>query len=553
MRPRGILTAPRPAPCEVSVTRRRSVISSIVAAFALLVALIAPAAAAPQRSPDDGRAGAAKAQGVSGFVDGHSHLFSYEAFGGKLMCGKPFDPEGIAEALSDCEDHHPNGELAWWENFTRHGSPFGTHDPTGYPTFKDWPAHDSLTHQQGYYKWVERAWRGGLRVLVNHLVANRQLCAVYPLKKYDCDEMDAIRRQAERANELEAHIDAESGGPGKGWFRIVKSPEQAREVIGAGKLAVILGIETSEPFGCRQTLGIPHCSKSKIDKGLDEMHALGVRSMFVCHKYDNALCGVRFDGDVQGVAVNLANFLGTGAFWKTEACTGPEHDNTIEPAGVLPEEIAKLLPPGVSLPAYPPGPHCNPKGLTGLGEHMVKGLMKRGMMVEVDHMSVKAADQTLDLLEEAGYPGAVSSHSWADPNYLPRIYALGGMVTQYGHESDDFAAEWQRTKALREQYGIAGYGYGLDTNGMGALPGPRANNSGNPVTYPFSTFDGSTSLDRQQTGERTWDVNKEGVANYGLVPDWIEDMRKVAGDDIVRDMAGGAEAYLRTWEGASSH
>lgn len=87
---------------------------------------------------------------------------------------------------------------------------------------------------------------------------------------------------------------------------------------------------------------------------------------------------------------------------------------------------------------------------------------------------------------------------------------------------------------------------------MGKLPGPRANNSGNPVTYPFKSFDGSVTLDREKTGERVWDVNKEGVANYGLVPDWIEDMRQVAGDSIVEDMAGGGEAYLRTWEGAAA-
>lgn len=529
---------------------RRSVISTIAAASLLVAGLTGPSAVA--ESPGTQRATAAAAP-VSGFVDGHSHLFSYEAFGGRLMCGKPFDPDGIAAALAkDCDDHYPNGELAWWENFTRNGSPIGTHDPAGYPTFRDWPAHDSLTHQQGYYKWVERAWRGGLRVLVNHLVENRQLCDIYPLKKNSCDEMTSLRLQAQRARELEAHIDAESGGPGRGWFRIVGTPAQAREVIGAGKLAVILGVETSEPFGCRQTLGIPHCSRAQIDRGLDEMYTLGVRSMFVCHKYDNALCGVRFDGGAQGAVVNLANFLGTARFWQAKTCTGPEHDNTIEPAGVLPKEIADLLPPGVSLPAYPPAPHCNTRGLTSLGEHMVQGMMRRGMLIEVDHMSVKAADSTLDLAEAAHYPGVISGHSWADPHFLPRIYALGGMVTQYGHDSDDFAAEWQRTKPLRERYGIAGYGYGLDTNGMGALPGPRTGNSANPVTYPFASYDGSVTLDRERTGERTWDVNTDGVANYGLVPDWIEDMRKVAGDAIVRDMAGGAEAYLRTWESAAS-
>ncbi|MFI7467750.1 Coagulation factor 5/8 type domain-containing protein [Nonomuraea sp. NPDC049646] len=503
-------------------------------------------------APSVPTAAAHAAAAVSGFVDGHSHLFSYETFGGMLMCGKPFDPDGIEHALTDCPDHYPNGELAWYENFTRTGKPTGTHDPVGWPTFRDWPANDSLTHQQAYYTWVERAWRGGLRVLVNDLVANRQLCAIYPLKKYSCDEMTSIRLQAQRARELQDHIDAESGGPGRGWFRLVNDPAEARSVAAAGKLAVVLGIETSEPFGCRQILGIPQCTKSQIDRGLDEMYALGVRSMFVCHKYDNALCGVRFDSGTQGAIVNVGNLLSTGSFWQARTCTGPEHDNTIDPAGVLPDQIARLLPPGVSLPLYPPAPHCNTRGLTSLGTYMVQGLIRRGMMVEIDHMSVKAAAQTLGLLEAARYPGVISSHSWADPGFFSRIYALGGMITQYGHNSPDFVAEWRRTAPLRQQYNVPGYGYGLDVNGMGRLPAARAGNAANPVTYPFTSFDGSVRLDRQRTGQRVWDVNVDGVANYGLVPDWIEDMRLLAGPDIVRDLASGAESYLRTWEATAA-
>ncbi|MEO3890259.1 Coagulation factor 5/8 type domain-containing protein [Nonomuraea sp. B5E05] len=518
---------------------------SALAAIAVLL-LVTGTLTIPRTGP------ATAAAEVRGFVDAHSHLFSYEAFGGLLMCGRPFHAQGVEKALTDCADHHPNGELAWYENLTRTGSPTGTHDPVGWPTFRDWPAHDSLTHQQAYYTWVERAWRGGLRVMVNHLVANRQLCVIYPLKRNACDEMASIRRQAERARELQDHIDAEHGGPGQGWFRIVRDPGEARQVVQAGKLAVVLGVETSEPFGCRTLLGIPRCTRAQIDRGLDEMHALGVRSMFVCHKYDNALCGVRFDSGTQGAIVNLGNLLSGGSFWQARTCTGPAHDNPIDPGGVLPDPIAGLLPPGVSLPLYPLAPHCNTRGLTALGEHMVKGMIERGMLVEIDHMSVKAAKRALDLLEAARYPGVISSHSWTDPHFFGRVYALGGMITQYGHDAEHFVAEWARTEPLRQEHRIAGYGYGLDVNGMGQLPGPRAGNSGNPVTYPFTTFDGGERLDRLRTGERVWDVNTDGVANYGLVPDWIEDMRIIAGDEIVRDMAAGAEAYLRMWEAATS-
>lgn len=144
----------------------------------------------------------------------------------------------------------------------------------------------------------------------------------------------------------ERRIGAEHGGPGLGWFRIVNDAAEARRTVAAGKLAVVLGVEASEPFGCRQTFGIPHCTRAQIDHGLDEPYALGV----------------------------LGNLLSTGTFWQARTCTGAEHDNRIEPGGVLP--------PGVSLPGYPPAPHCNTRGLSGLGEHMVQAMMRRGMLVE---------------------------------------------------------------------------------------------------------------------------------------------------------------------------
>lgn len=540
--------------------RRAASVPPILALLGSLLTPVPAQAAAPAHAAAPARAAARTAASdteVRGYIDAHTHLMSYEAFGGRLMCGKPFDPRGVREALRDCPDHAGNGVFAWWENFTRHGTPFGTHDPSGWPTFEDWPAWDSRTHQQAHHTWLERSWRAGQRVLVNHLVANRQLCEIYPLKRNTCDEMEVIRIQAKRMRELEAYIDGLSGGPGKGWFRIVRSSAEAREVIEKGRLAVVLGVEASEPFGCRIIAGDPQCTRQDIDRGLDEMKRLGVSSMFVCHKFDNALCGVRFDGGTTGAFVNTGNFLGTGRFWQVEKCTGQARDHTITPAGGLGDSLKDLLrllgQAGVTLPLYPSPPHCNVHGLSDLGEHMVRGLMERNMIVEVDHMSAKAADRTLALLEAARYPGVISSHSWTDETYLPRIYRLGGMVAGYGNSADRFIAEWRRNKRLSDPGRPFGYGYGLDANGMGALPAPRANNT-RPLRYPFtSPVDPSVTLDRQRTGVRTWDLNTDGVANYGLVPDWLADIHNLGGQEITTDLARGAETYLTMWHQTENH
>ncbi len=93
-------------------------------------------------------------------------------------------------------------------------------------------------------------------------------------------------------------------------------------------------------------------------------------------------------------------------------------------------------------------------------------------------------------------------------------------------------------------------------NGLGAQGDPRGADVPNPVTYPFTGLGGVT-VDQQHAGERVYDINADGVAQYGLYPDWIEDLTKVAdaehrgdGAAIVDDMARGAEAYLQMWERA---
>ncbi|MGC0362532.1 microsomal dipeptidase-like Zn-dependent dipeptidase [Rhodococcus sp. 27YEA15] len=501
---------------------------------------------------------------VRGFIDTHVHVNASEFLGGNIHCGRPFDPQGIAAALVDCPDHQPNGLPAVLENVVSYGNPFKEHDTTGWPSFADWPAQDSLTHEQTYFKWVERAWRGGLRIFTNLLVANRVLCEVYPSTRNPCDEMATIRIQAEQTRQLQDYIDAQYGGPGKGWFRIARSPEEVRRIAADGKLAVTLGVEISEPFGCSLRSGVPQCTKEDIDRGLDELQALGVRQMIVTHKFDNALGGVRFDIGITGVAVNVGNYLATGDFWRAEPCAGVAEDHPLPTTVEGADALIGLLPPGATIAVYPPDWKCNSRGLTDLGEYTVRGLMARGMIVDIDHMGVKTAEATLDILEAAGYSGVVSSHSWSDTAMYKRIYALGGFVALYagkldgaggdekGH--DGFVDQWREARAMRSDDFYFGFGYGADTNGFGAQAPPRQSAETHPLLYPYTTFEG-TIMDRQRTGTRVFDVNTDGVAQYGLIPDWIADMRNVAGadgDTIIEDMSRGAEAYLQMWERARS-
>jgi microsomal dipeptidase-like Zn-dependent dipeptidase len=444
------------------------------------------------------------------------------------------------------------------ENFFVTGTPAGTHDTHGWPTFAGWPRPESLTHEGTYWKWIERAWRGGLRVMVNDLVENRALCEIYPLKQNDCNEMNSVRSQAREMFALQDYIDAQFRGPGKGFFRIVRTPAEARRIINEGKLAVVLGVEVSEVLDCGRRGDTPLCDQRQIVTQLDELYDLGVRSLFPVHKFDNALGGTAFDSGGTGLLVNTGNKYATGEWWEAERCApGAEADNAPTNLSgnselvhaVLGDAVAPLLEPVTDLPVYPPPPLCNPKGLTSLGTFVVNQLADRGMITETDHFSVKARQQALAILEGRRYPGLITSQSWGDLTSQRRIQALGGTVAPYAETSPTYVEAWRDARAGAPAGRFFGIGYGTDTNGLGTQAEARPP-SGNPVTYPYRTFDGGTVMQQQRSGSRRYDINTDGAAHYGLFPDWVEDLRKLAGSAIVNDLANGPEAYLRTWEAA---
>ncbi|WP_418057664.1 hypothetical protein [Pimelobacter simplex] len=512
-------------------------------------------------------AGVTSYQEVRGFVDAHTHGMAFEFLGGKVHCGRPWHEYGAPYALDDCADHKITGGKGALLESVLSGK--ASHDPVGWPTFKDWPAPESLTHEGTYYRWLERAWRGGQRLFVNLLVENNKLCQLYPLKRNSCDDMTSIRLQAADMVKMQSYIDAQFGGPGKGFYRIVKDPFEARRVINGGKMAVIMGIETSIPFGCtyKKVLGRdqPACTSGEIDANLDEMQRLGVRQMELVNKFDNALAGVAGDAGAIGPLVNAANFLETGSFWAMEHCEPADGESADNAQITIPDitagqqdalfgALGKVLGILPALPLYPQPAHCNKRGLTELGVHTIEGMARRKMVFDPDHLSVKARAASMDVIEDLRYPGVISSHSWSTPDTYPRIYKAGGFITPYAGDSTGFVAKWRRHLGWADSRYYFGFGFGADINGLGAQGNPRGKDVPNPVKYPFTGL-GGVRIDKQKAGQRTWDINTDGVAQYGLYPDWVEDLRKVAdaqrrgdGAKIVDDMARGAEAYLQMWE-----
>lgn len=487
---------------------------------------------------------------VGGLVEGHMHWMTFEYIGGNFHCGRPWHRYGIPYALPDCSSvEGPGGSASPVQNFLNFGNPAPGHDTSGYPKLTSWGA-GNLTYEGTYWRWVERAWLGGLRLMVMGVNENRILCELQANRKTNCDEMDTVRRGFADIRELQRYVDAQAGGPGKGFFQIVTDPLEARRVINAGKMAVVLEIEISEPFGCRGW-ETSTCDQAQVDRQLDEMYRAGVRSSLLLNKFDNPLTGVRFDGGPIGVVINGGNKQSTGSFWSARTCTGKFSDNTIETfepqsSAFLDSTLGAMGVQSGTYPAYPPGPHCNTRGLTTLGRHLVRRMMDLNMIVNPDHMSQAGVEDTLTLLEARRYSGVISPHGWMDPGNWPRLWKLGGVAFPGHSQAGDYVKEWRKYRPRSTPYEL-GWGYGADLGGLSQQPGAAKDGA---IKYPFRSYDGSVTFSRQKTGERTFDYNREGVAQYGLYADWFEDLRRLGGDALVRDMWNGAESYLQMWERA---
>ena len=545
-----------------------------------------------------------------GIADTHSHIFSNYAFGGYLYHGAPYHRYGVEHALPDCAGAHGiDGKQDFFGYAYDSGnggdslanflpdllageiSEFN-HATDGYPTFSEWPdARNKATHQTQYYRWLERAWMAGLRLVVNHATSNSVICNLsvgegHIPARYDCEDMTAADRIIEETYAMERYIDAQWGGEGEGWFRVVQSPEHAREVIADGKMAVVLGLEVSDLFNCHLTPRPdgPVCDEAHVDEQLDLYWDKGVRAVFPNHKYDN-----RFTpGDGSGDFIEVGNFVNSGHYTsQTEDCatdgmpTGFD-DGSVTFGGLLdprdeflseapedmsdfPEEpIETVLPyAGLLLEGGIEGEWCQQATLTDIGEYLIEGLAHRGMIIELDHLPRNSFRRAYDMLEELEYPGAAGTHG---RHWDGRLYALGGISKRRPdrcQKADDpgstLRGYLEEVQLIEDMGGYPALGLGLDLNGFAGAPGPRFGEHGcgddqpNPMSWPFTSYAGDVTFTEPYLGLNPVDFDTTGMKHIGLLPEVLEDARRDAADDAdLEPLFRSAEGWIRMWEAAEA-
>lgn len=543
-----------------------------------------------------------------GYVDTHEHLLTNFGFGGGGMFhGGPFHRLGVEHALGSCEAYHGEegrrdligylfsglGEVdtdSLVDVLLNAMTPEFNHFTDGYPKFTDWPnSWKNATHQMQYYKWLERAHLSGLRLFVQHTTSNSVLCDLMQGieaqdTRYSCNDMVATDRQIAETYNLERYIDAQHGGPGLGWFRIVTTPAAAREVIADGKMAVILGIETSNLFDCFLTprAGFAPCTPESVRADLDRYREMGVRALFPTHKFDNAFSA----GDGDRNVGQIGSFINTGhdsnfvevcpdsptIFDKGDVTFGGinnPRENYDDPAPHDTSAFANN--PIITLIGFinqleaPPleGDYCQKTGLTDLGETLLLEMMQRGMLIEVDHLPRKAFVRAYELLVENDYP-ALGTHGNSNRGQL---YELGG-VGKTGFDGCGTpgvpGAMGQRLRNRVLEITAAGAypaeGFGFDFNGFAGGRRPRFGDDSpcteaqeNPITYPFTSLSGDVTFTEPTLGDRTVDFNTEGMLHIGLLPELIEDARRDGVPDAeLEPIFRSAEGYIRMWERAEA-
>jgi microsomal dipeptidase-like Zn-dependent dipeptidase len=227
------------------------------------------------------------------------------------------------------------------------------------------------------------------------------------------------------------------------------------------------------------------------------------------------------------------------------------------PINTLAPFLSELMGPSLE------GDWCQNAGLTPLGETLIREMMRRGMVIEVDHFPRRAYARVFEILEEMDYPAA-GTHGL---NFDGRIYALGGVSKTGIDRCADpdrpgslLDSIRERVARITEQVGYPAEGFGFDLNGFAGGPGPRFGEragcgrpQSNPVEYPFQSYAGDITFTQPRVGNRTIDFNTEGMSHIGLMPELIEDARRTGATDAdLEPLFRSAEGYLRMWERAEA-
>lgn len=521
---------------------------------------------------------------LTGWVDMHTHPMAHLGFGGKLIHGAPglnlqmptipvglecrhYQPATTREiAQSDCRATHDAPHIdnlcgdvirrmfiRAFEGALQAQSFHVEEGALGYPAFNLYPAHKDITHQQMWVDWIYRAYQGGLRVMVALAVNNRTLAeVVMGTGDINNEDPDSLELQLQQLHDFVGDHT---------WMEIAKTPADVRRIVGEGRLAIILGVEVDNIGNLQWQAAVSpladEASRQFVRTTLQDLWAQDVRYIFPIHVVDNKFGGTAIYQNV----FNISNYHQTGDFWQIGcaplsslvqhrfASSGFDLSWAILKAKIGINPLAEPPPPPACDQQGDSGGHWNTRPLTPLGVFAIEEMMRMGMLIDVDHMSALATQETLAIAEAHDYPvnaghngprapvwGQKSENDKLDTDYA-RISALGGMVgLGSADRASNYVRAWQYVRSFVNGNQLA---IGTDANGLVILPGPD----------PTAPLEYDSTFPRLTDGAQTWDINEDGVANYGLFADYVRSFPSAEMTaEQHAEFFSTAEGFARMWE-----
>jgi microsomal dipeptidase-like Zn-dependent dipeptidase len=499
---------------------------------------------------------------LTGYVDMHAHPRGDLAYGRDLFYGAPYGD--IAVALGNCKPAHgakgfgnPHGNLlrAQVAMQTEQQNCATWHDgKEGYPNFVTWPSWCSILHQQMWIDWIERAHDHGLNIMCALAVSSHCIASAGKTTGPQ-DDRQVLYDIVQGIKDMVASSN---------FMEIAYSPEDARRIVGAGKLAVVLGTEMdnlgnwySPADNCPAKFN-PNPTNAEIQAELDSMWDVGIRYIFPVH-----LNNTVFGGTALALStLNVANKFVTGSEYIPEQISTAESgiamrlENPIIGLNAVAKMFMPLLLPKNINPGrkgnytywdtLPGQGHRNSLGITAAGRFGISYMMQKGFLIDIDHMSEKLANEVLQMALTRDYPvnsghsgprGNAGNEGGRTPAQYEILRKVGGMVG-LGHALN--AHEFVETyRAVAQQFGSSHIAIGTDVGGFSPLPAPDSTIT---ITY-------DANFTRCQTGNRIWDFNVDGVAHYGLWPDYIRAWGAAGMTVAEKDVfMHSAEDFVQMWE-----
>jgi microsomal dipeptidase-like Zn-dependent dipeptidase len=484
------------------------------------------------------------AQPLVGIVDMHTHPFAQIGFGSRVFHGA-IDGDDIDKTLGEscCKTHHGLISMQAINQMESGQQAQSIHNQ--HNNYKNWAKYNDITHQHLWHEWLKRSWQHGLRVMVALTVNSRTLADACGGKKPTDDKTVA-----------DMQIDSMKAFVGRHDFmEIAYSAMDLRRIVGSGRLAIILGVEMDNIGNLHQ---VKNLTDTMVEAEIQRLFDKGVRYIFPIHVTDNVFGGTA----IYEPFFNYANRRESGHYWDM-VCTPKEdsigfHFQPDKFPNNLPINLLKILKFGIfaNPPQNPSKNTClglrNRRGLTPKGIIALKKMMQLGMMIDIDHASQQSVSDLMQLAWQANYPlnsghnglrGDSGNENGRTLRQMDTLSRLGGMFgVGWGNgNATSFTHYFGNVLHAMNGKNVA---LGTDINGLVVSPAPPKDT---PIIY-------DATFQRCKTGQMTWDYNKEGVAHYGLLPDFLKHVEQLdGGAKVVQQLNQSAEHFAQMWEKCAAH